>query len=116
MRTSKARQLRKNPTEAERLLWNYLRYRQINGHKFRRQRPISQYVVDFVCLEKGLVIELDGGQHSQQVVYDSQRSRQLEAQGFRVLRFWNNQVLEEIETVTAAILEALESPTGSPPS
>ena len=110
MRTSKARELRKNPTDAERLLWMYLRYRQINVHKFRRQRPIGQYVVDFVCLEKALVIELDGGQHSQQVVYDSQRSRWLEAQGFRVLRFWNNQVLEEIETVKAAILEALESP------
>ena len=75
MRTSKARQLRKNPTEAERLLWNYLRYRQINGHKFCRQRPIGQYAVDFVRLKKGLVIELDGGQHSQQVIYDSQRSR-----------------------------------------
>ena len=110
MATSNARELRKNLTEAERRLWMCLRYRQMNGHKFRRQHPIGPYVADFACLEKGLVIELDGGQHSQQVVYDSNRDSWLEDRGFRVLRFWNNQVVEEIGAVKGAILEALESP------
>ena len=105
--------MRKNPTDAERLFWMHLRYRQINGYKFRRQYPIGQYVVDFVCLEKGLVIELDGGQHGERAVYDSSRSAWLETQGFRTLRFWNNQVLNEIDGVKEAILAALETAPGS---
>ena len=67
MNKAKARGLRKNPTEAERLLWQHLRLRQLRGHKFRRQQPLGPYIVDFVCLEKRLVIEVDGGQHSEQV-------------------------------------------------
>ena len=110
MSTNRARALRKNPTEAERVLWIHLRYRQINGHKFRRQRAIGHYIVDFVCLEKGLIVELDGGQHSGHLVYDSNRDTWLQAQGFRTLRFWDNQVLKEIGAVKEAILEALESP------
>ncbi|MSQ06433.1 MAG: endonuclease domain-containing protein [Dehalococcoidia bacterium] len=109
MDTSTARELRKAPTDAERALWKHLRLRQFNGYKFRRQQPIGHYIVDFACLEQRLVIERDGGQHAQQVEYDSERTKFLEAQGFRVLRFWNNQVLREVDAVKAAILEALIS-------
>jgi adenine-specific DNA-methyltransferase len=107
---SAARELRKNLTEAERLLWRHLRYRQMGGHKFRRQHPVGQYVVDFACLEKGLAIELDGGHHPEQADYDSTRSAWLEAQGFRVLRFWNNHVLKQVEAIKEVILEALSDP------
>ena len=107
MNKIKARELRKNPTEAERKLWKHLRLHQIGGYKFRRQQPLGQYILDFVCLEKRLIVELDGGQHSEQIVYDSERTEWLEAQGFRVLRFWNNEVLKEIEVVKEVIAEAL---------
>lgn len=107
MKTTKARELRKNPTEAERRLWQHLRLRQFEGHKFRRQQPLGPYIVDFVCLEKKIIIEVDGGQHSTQVQYDQERSAWLEAQGFRVLRFWNNEVLGKIDTVKEVIWEAL---------
>ena len=89
----------------------HLRYRQMNGYKFRRQHPVGHYIVDYVCLEKALVIELDGGQHSQRIAYDAERTALLASQGFQVLRFWDNQVLREIESVKSAILQALESPT-----
>jgi len=102
-----ARVLRKNPTEAERALWKHLRMRQLDGYRFRRQQPLGQYIVDFVCLEKRLVVELDGGQHTEQVGSDAQRTAWLEARGFRVLRFWNHHVLHEIEAVREAIWEAL---------
>jgi very-short-patch-repair endonuclease len=115
MTTSKARELRKNPTEAEQALWKHLRMRQINGCKFRHQQPIGSYIVDFVSFERRMIIELDGGQHSQQVVYDSKRTAWLEAQGYCVLRFWNNQVLEEIEAVKAVILKVLEMDEYPPP-
>ena len=113
-----ARDMRKNPTEAERTLWVHLRYRQMNSHKFRRQHPMGRYIVDFVCLEKRLVIEIDGCQHSDRTAYDSVRSDWLESQGFQVLRFWNNQVFRELDGVKTAILAALEfrSYTNPPPS
>jgi very-short-patch-repair endonuclease len=107
MKTTKARELRKNPTEAERHLWRHLRLRQFEGYKFRRQQPLGPYIVDFVCLEKKIVIEVDGGQHSTQVQYDEDRSAWLAAQGFHVLRFWNNEVLREIDMVKEVIWEAL---------
>ncbi|MGE0825390.1 MAG: endonuclease domain-containing protein [Candidatus Binatia bacterium] len=107
MNTTKARELRKNPTEAERQLWQHLRLRQFEGYKFRRQQPLGPYVVDFVCLEQKLIIEVDGGQHSTQVPYDQKRSIWLETHGFRVLRFWNNEVLKEVEMVKEAIWKAL---------
>jgi very-short-patch-repair endonuclease len=106
---AKAKQLRRDSTDAERLLWRHLRRYQIDGHKFRRQQPIGIYIVDFVCFKNKLVIELDGGQHAEQVNNDNTRTVGLESQGFRVLRFWNNQVLTEVEAVKAAIWEALES-------
>ncbi len=107
MSTERVRALRKNPTEAERTLWRHLRLRQLDGHKFRRQQPLGSYIVDFVCLEKRLIVELDGGQHAQQAASDVERTAWLEAQGFRVIRFWNHEVLNEIEVVKEAIREAL---------
>ena len=112
-----SRQLRKNPTEAERALWQHLRFKQLDGNKFRRQQPLGSYVVDFICFERKLIVELDGGQHGEQLTYDSERTAWLEAQGFRVLRFWNDQVLKEIESVKEAILNQLSenSPHPHPP-
>jgi very-short-patch-repair endonuclease len=107
MNKNKARALRNNPTDAERLLWQHLRLRQIGGHKFRRQQPLGHYIVDFVCLEKRLVVEVDGGHHSEQVVYDRRRSAWLEAEGFRILRFWDHEVLKHIEAVKQVIGEAI---------
>jgi|SRR5436309_10979997 len=102
-----ARALRKNPTEAEQALWSHLRIKQMEGNRFRRQQPIGPYVVDFVCFEKKLVVELDGGQHAEQSAYDAERTTWLESQGFRVLRFWNHQVLREIEAVKEVIWKEL---------
>jgi len=107
MDKSKVRELRKHLTEAERALWKHLRLRQFTGHKFRRQQPIGKYIVDFACLEKRLIIEVDGGQHSEQSVSDLERGTWLESQGFSVLRFWNNQVLNEMEAVKEVILDKL---------
>ncbi|HET8564402.1 MAG TPA: endonuclease domain-containing protein [Candidatus Binatia bacterium] len=104
-----ARRLRNNPTEAEGVLWQHLRLRQLGGYKFRRQQPLGCYIVDFVCLEKRLVIEVDGGQHDQRSNYDNQRTVWLEGQGFRVLRFWDNEVLRETGVVKEAIWEALNN-------
>lgn len=110
-----ARELRHNPTEAERILWRHLRVRQIEGYKFRRQQLIGPYIVDFVCFEDGLVLELDGGQHGDQVAYDAERSVWLRTQGFRVLRFWNHEILQDVEAVTRVIREAVTSPLLCPP-
>ncbi len=99
--------LRKNPTEAERALWKHLRLRQLEGQKFRRQQPLGRYVVDFVCFEKKLIVELDGGQHSEQVTSDADRSAWLNGQGFRVLRFWNHDAVKDIEAVKETIRQAL---------
>lgn len=107
MSKTKARELRKNPTDAERKLWIHLQRRQIGGHKFRRQHILGPYIVDFICLEKRLIIEVDGGHHDEQIARDVRRSHWLESRGFRVIRFWNNQVLKEIEAVQEVIAEAL---------
>ena len=104
MPTSRARELRRNQTDAERLLWQQLRRRQIGGHRFRRQHPIERYVVDFFCFEKGLVVEIYGGQHATKAAHEVERTASLERRGYRVLRFWNNQVLTELEAVKEAIL------------
>jgi very-short-patch-repair endonuclease len=82
---------------------------QLNGYKFRRQQPLGNYIVDFVCLEKKLIIELDGGQHAKQTDCDTERDGWLRGQGFVVLRFWNNDVLQNINGVKDAILSQLES-------
>ena len=102
-----ARKLRKNMSDAEQLLWRHLRDRQLGGYKFRRQHPIGTFVVDFVCLEKELVIEVDGGQHAKQLEPDVKRSDYLKEKGYRILRFWNNEVLQERESVLSVILSFL---------
>ncbi len=107
MHRAGARALRKNPTEAERALWRHIRLRQLEGHKFRRQQSIGSYIVDFVCLENKVIVELDGGQHAGQVTSDAERTAWLEAQGFRVLRLWNHEVLGDIWAVMEAIRAAL---------
>lgn len=109
--TNRARKLRGNPTDAERFLWRHLRLRQIGGHKFRRQRPVGPYIVDFVCLEKALVIEVDGGQHSDRRSYDARRNAWLEKEGFRVLRFWDHEVLSQVESVKQMIWVQLNAPS-----
>jgi very-short-patch-repair endonuclease len=91
---TRARALRNNPTEIEKLLWRRLRMWQLDGYKFRRQQPLGNYIVDFVCLEKRLIVELDGGQHAEQSDYDARRDAWLSQQDFSVLRFWNNDVLK----------------------
>ena len=90
-------------TDAERFLWKYIRKRQLEGYRFRRQYPIGVYIVDFVCLDQKLIIELDGSQHQNNNEYDTTRSQYLELQGFKIIRFWNNQVLNEIEGVLETI-------------
>ncbi len=97
-----ARRLRGNQTDMETVLWNRIRNRQIDGHKFSRQVPIGPYVCDFVCREKNLVIEVDGGQHAE-LVTDAVRDAYLIAEGYRVLRFWNNDVLGNLEGVLTTI-------------
>ncbi len=108
-RKLRAQTLRKTSTEAENKLWGSLRNRRLRGWKFRRQAPIGNYIVDFVCLDAKLIIEVDGGHHQEQAGYDEERSKWLTCEGYRVLRFWNNQVLAEIEAVQEAILAELES-------
>jgi very-short-patch-repair endonuclease len=90
------------------LLWRHLRNRQLSGYKFRRQYPVGFFIVDFCCPEKNLIIEIDGGQHSWQVESDNLRSSYLEGKGFRVLRFWNNQVMRELGGVLGIIFAYLE--------
>lgn len=98
-----ARGLRNNCTDAERVLWRYLRKSQLEGVKFRRQHPLEVYIVDFVSLDKRLVVEIDGGQHAENVEYDERRDECLRPNGFVVLRFWNNEVIENIEGVLEVI-------------
>jgi very-short-patch-repair endonuclease len=97
-----ARRLRVNQTDAETVLWNRIRNRQVDGHKFVRQLPIAGYVCDFVCRESRLVVEVDGGQHSESAA-DVIRDRRLSEEGYRVVRFWNNDVLGNIDGVLVTI-------------
>jgi very-short-patch-repair endonuclease len=110
-----AKNLRKRSTNAERHLWKHIRTKQIEGLKFRRQEPIGRYIVDFVCYEKGVVVEVDGGQHSEEV--DAERDEWLRTQGFEVLHFWNHDVLLNIEGVVETILKncTQRSPSPTPP-
>jgi very-short-patch-repair endonuclease len=94
-------------TEAERVLWAILRRKQLEGHRFRKQVPIGKYIVDFACLEKGLIVEVDGGQHAINQDDDKTRDAWLEREGYRVLRFWNNDVLSNRNGVLQRISEAL---------
>jgi very-short-patch-repair endonuclease len=111
-----ARHLRKNMTDAERRLWWELRHRQMAGCKFRRQAPVGPYIADFVCFEERLIIELDGGQHAERSEEDATRTGWFVEQGFAVLRFWNHQVLEELDGVLEAIwLMVGSTPHPNPP-
>ena len=106
--TSRSRALRKNATDAERKLWSVLRRQQLNGFKFRKQVEIDGYIVDFLCAEQRLIIEVDGGQHSP--ARDARRTAFLQSQGFRLIRFWNNDVLQNLDGVWTTIEEALSTP------
>jgi very-short-patch-repair endonuclease len=116
-----ARRLRRNQTDAERVLWFRLRDRRLGGWKFRRQFPIDRFIVDFCCADARVILELDGGQHAVQAEADAQRTKVLEAMGYLVLRYWNNDVMGNVDGVLediAAVLERLRSepphPTLSP--
>jgi len=102
-----AKTLRKRSTNAENVLWRHLRAKRFRGIKFRRQQPIGTYIVDFVCFEKRIVIEVDGGGHISEKVQDNERDRWLGKEGFKVLRFWNNEVLQNIEGVLEVISREL---------
>jgi very-short-patch-repair endonuclease len=112
--THLAKSLRKRSTDAEQLLWSRLRMDRFEGMKFRRQHPVGQYIVDFVCLEERLIIELDGGQHAlaDEVLKDRQRDAWLEKEGYTVVRFWDNEVLMN----TGGVLDALRERLHRPPS
>ena len=106
----KAQTLRERQTNAEGLLWHYLRDKQLAGHKFRRQQPIGPYIVDFACMPKKLLIELDGGQHAEQHTYDKKRDEFLREKGYKILRFWNNDVFENCFGVLESIRAAVQDP------
>lgn len=111
----RGRELRHNATDAERRLWQHLRGRQLEGFKFRRQYPIARYIADFACVEAGVVVELDGGQHGVQSAYDAQRSLALGAAGYRVLRFWNDEVFNNMHGIIDVIRATLLQPHPNPP-
>ena len=117
--TSYAKTLRQNSTDAEKILWRHLRAKQMEGIKFRRQQPIEGYVVDFVSLEKRLIIELDGGHHAVIGDEDVVRDRCLSCNGFKVLRFWNHDVMQNregvLETIRKACLGQGLHPPPAPP-
>ena len=110
--TSYSRTLRNNLTDAERAIWRNLRHKNIGGYKFRRQQIIGNYIVDFICFEQKLIIEIDGGQHNENI--DRIRTKFLENEGYKILRFWNNDVLKNIDGVMRNINSVLQS--NSPPS
>ena len=108
-----AKILRKRPTDAEKLMWRHLRGKQLEGFKFRRQEPIGNYVADFVCYEKRIIVEVDGSQHCSEK--DHERDRWFEGQGFKVIRFWNSEVLKNTEGVWEVIRKTmLVSPSPNP--
>ena len=100
-----AKNLRHHSTDAEKRLWERLRARRLDGLKFKRQVPIDNYIVDFVCLDARLIVEVDGSQHADQEAADARRTQNLEAAGFLVLRFWNSDVIARVEAVLATIAE-----------
>ncbi len=110
---TKAKALRRQQTDAEQLLWRHLRDRRFTGYKFRRQVAIGNYIADFVCLKCMLIVEVDGGQHLEQHKYDEVRTRYLESQGLKVLRYWNNEVLGNITDVLDALTLALPEGEGT---
>ena len=116
--TARAQELRNNATDAEWHLWKFLRKRQLEGFKFSRQMPVGPFICDFMCREVRLVIELDGGQHGERVEEDRERTAFIEREGFRVIRFWNSDVMGHTEGVLEVIREALigSVPPPTPPA
>ena len=114
--TDFARALRQTSTDAERLLWKHLKAKRLIGYKFRRQEPIGRFIVDFVCFEKGLIVDAAGGQHALDgdMSKDHERTQWLESQGFTVLRFWNNDILTNIDGVMEMVMDALSGGHPSP--
>ncbi len=112
----RAKTLRRNMTDAENRMWYYLRNRRLGGYKFVREHVIGHYIADFVCREKKLVIEIDGGQHMDAVDYDALRTKYLEACGYRVLRIWNHEVFKNIQGVMDGILNLLNTVPNQSPS
>ncbi|MFZ5718931.1 MAG: endonuclease domain-containing protein [Pseudomonadota bacterium] len=103
---ARARQLRRDDTDAEARLWSALRAARLGGWKWKRQVPFGPYFLDFLCVDAGLVVEVDGGQHADQVAYDARRTAYLEHSGLRVLRFWNTEVFTNLNGVCLTILDA----------
>ncbi|MGE0420924.1 MAG: endonuclease domain-containing protein [Reyranellaceae bacterium] len=114
MTVQRARSLRKNLTDAERRVWFALRDRRFAGWKFRRQVPFDRYILDFVCFDARLVVEIDGGQHDERTEYDARRSAHLKQNGFRVLPFWNNEVLQNLDGVLTMIDLNLRTDSNTP--
>ena len=106
-KTVQARRLRSNMTEGEQRLWQCLRMKQLAGHRFRRQHPVGPYIVDFACIDAKLIVEADGGQHAESDG-DMVRDAFLQRQGFAVLRFWNNDVMQSIDGVLEVIMQRLD--------
>lgn len=107
-----AKSLRTHQTDAEARLWYHLRAHRFMGLKFKRQKPVGRYIADFVCCERRLIVELDGGQHAEQAAYDRQRDAWLRGQGYAVLRFWNHDVMQEMD----AVLERIRCAVSREPS
>ena len=112
----RAKALRRVMTDAEKHLWYHLRAHRVFGTKFKRQKPIGPYIVDFACPALRLVIEIDGGQHSEEAEYDHLRDTWLHKRGYTVLRFWNNEVMKNMEGVLETIAAAVRHDVPSPPS
>jgi len=110
----RARTLRQNMTEVERRLWQILRSHQINGYRFRRQVPIGRYIADFAYHEARLIVEIDGGRHDRSSPRETERSEFLQSEGYRVLRFWNNEVRENLDGLQQTILDELRRATPTP--
>src|SRR3954447_1834138 len=109
---ARGRRGRQTPTESR--LWHHLRNRRLNGHKFRRQVPLGRYVVDFLCVERGLVIEVDGGQHALDTKHERDRTKWVRDHGWRVIRFWTTELNDNFEGVIETVLAALEPGASSP--
>jgi very-short-patch-repair endonuclease len=114
MPNERARHLRKNLTDTERFVWHRLRKRQLAHFKFRRQMPLGPFIVDFISLERRVILELDGGQHTEQAEEDQKRTEWLQGQGFRVLRFWNHEVWKDWDAIEQVLWEALEAVPPTP--
>ncbi len=105
----RARRLRRNMTDSENRMWYYLRNRRLGGYKFVREYVIGKYIADFVCREKKLILEIDGGQHMEAIEYDLRVTKYLESRGYRVLRIWNHDVFKNMQGVMDSVLNLLES-------